>query len=274
MGESAHRTVERSVKTLRIVIIGSGNVATHLAHALAPKANIVQIMSPHIENAQRLADTLPSASAIDKIEDLLNDADCYIVAIKDDAIAPLLQTIKHTNGLWIHTSGSVPASVFEGRVNNYGVLYPLQTFTRNININLTKVPFFIEGSSPVVTKEIQKIAELLSSSVYEADSHRRKLLHIAAVFACNYTNHLWTIANEILRDADLPFSVLHPLILATIDKAASTSPFEGQTGPARRGDTKIIDSHISLLDEHKAEIYRILANSILQQYNPTHNESH
>lgn len=261
--------MERRVKPLRIAIIGAGNVATHLAKALVKKANVVQIMSQHIESAQRLANALPAATAIDNIDNLVDNADCYIVSIKDDAIASLLQQAKPTKGLWVHTSGSVPASVFEGRMNDYGVLYPLQTFTRDVDIDIAQVPFFIEGSSTKATEKIKQLAGLLSPIVYEADSNRRKLLHIAAVFACNYANHLWAIADEILRDANLPFSVLRPLIQATIDKANTTSPSEGQTGPARRGDTNILNSHLALLDEHKAEIYRILANSILQQYNPT-----
>ncbi len=258
--------MERSVRP-RIVMIGAGNVATHLSHSLAQKADIVQVFSGHLDNATALASALPAATATDCINDIVEDADCYIISIKDDAIAPFLTKIKPNNALWVHTSGSVPATVFAGYANHYGVLYPLQTFTRSVPVDIAQVPFFVEGATPKDTDDIRELALLMSPIVYEADSNKRRLLHIAAVFACNYANHLWTIADDILQKADFPFSVMLPLIHATIDKAAAISPSEGQTGPARRGDKHIIDSHIGMLPEKEAEIYRILAENIINKYN-------
>lgn len=250
-------------------MIGAGNVATHLSLSLAQKADIVQVFSYHIDNAIALASALPSATSTNCINDIIEDADCYIISIKDDAIAPLLTKIKPNNALWVHTSGSVSATVFSGYTNHYGVLYPLQTFSRSVPVDMTQVPFFIEGSTPDDTNAISRLASLMSPLVYEADSDKRRMLHIAAVFACNYANHLWAIADDILKKADLPFSVLLPLIHTTIDKASSTSPAEGQTGPARRGDRSIIESHIGMLPEKEAEIYHILAENIIDKYNST-----
>lgn len=250
-------------------MIGAGNVATHLAKALSMQAEIVQVFSAHLNNAVTLASTLPAAIATDQIDRIVSDADCYIISIKDDAIAPLLEKTTSNNALWVHTSGSVPATVFASRFSRYGVLYPLQTFTRTVPVDITQVPFFIEGSSDDTTNEIRRLAQLMSPSVYEADSEIRKQIHIAAVFACNYANHLWAIADEILGNVNLPFSILLPLIRATIDKAVATSPAEGQTGPARRGDIRILDSHIDMLPTDKAKIYRTLADSIINKYNST-----
>lgn len=258
--------MERGVRP-RIVMIGAGNVATHLAITLAKSADVIQVFSDHIDNAENLANAIPMATAIDNIDDMDNTADCYIISIKDDAISQFLSKIKPNNALWVHTSGSVPASVFVGRAEKYGVMYPLQTFTRNVPVDVAQIPFFIEGNSPEVSNEIRQLAQLMSPIVHEADSDKRKLLHIAAVFACNYANHLWAIADDILGKADLPFSTLLPLIRATIEKAASTSPSEGQTGPARRGDTNIIDSHLKMLSEPEADIYRLLADCIINKYN-------
>lgn len=250
----------------RIVIIGAGNVATHLAPALDKTGHVTQVMSRHIDHAQAITDTLQNAQAIDDLRLIDRNADLYVVSIKDDAIAPLMQQIGHADGLWVHTSGSVPASVFINHADKYGVLYPLQTFSRETPVKVNEIPFFVEGSTAVVENSIKDVALSLSPNVYHADSDLRKQLHVAAVFASNFTCHLWALADEILQDANLPFSVLMPLIQASVDKIKRMPAADGLTGPARRGDRGIIEAHLNMLSGDKADIYRLLSESILHRY--------
>lgn len=253
---------------MRIAIIGAGNVATHLAVALSAKADIVQIYSRHRENACCLASRItPEPAVTDRADEIIRDADVYIVSVKDDAIAEIAATSGDDDGLWVHTSGSVPMSVFAGRKKRYGVLYPLQTFSKDVAVDMAEVPFFVEGGDEATADEIKDIARLMSPVVNVADSEQRKRIHAAAVFACNFTNHLWAVAEKILNDGGYGFDVLMPLLRVTLDKAGKVSPSAGQTGPARRGDTGTMQRHIELLDDADAEIYRMLSRSIMEKYN-------
>lgn len=249
----------------KTVIIGAGNVATHLAHAYRDILNISQVFSRSMKNAKILADSIKCNDYTDKPESITADADIYIFAVKDDAIGPLLDRINiPEKALAIHTSGSVSKNIFENRANRFGILYPLQTFTKNIPVDFSKIAFFIEGDSAETCREIELLAKTLSGKVYEADSDQRKRLHIAAVFACNFANNMWSIANEITDKNDLPFDVLLPLIQATVDKLKYTSPLNAQTGPAVRQDHVIINNHIDMLDGGKKNIYRIISDNIIK----------
>ncbi len=250
----------------RVVILGSGNVATHLAICLNEFCDIIQVFSRNISNANKLAGQLRCATAICDTSDIASDADIYIVSVSDDAIKNIVEKTT-SQGLWLHTSGSTPIGIFKGLKKSYGVLYPLQTFSRNTTINMSEVPLFIEGDSNKTTNAINEFAKKISTKTYIAASENRQQLHIAAVFACNFANHLWAISDEILKQSGYNFSVLIPLLRTTLEKAETISPEEGQTGPARRGDQCIINSHISMLDNHKAEIYKILSKSIVDHYN-------
>ena len=157
----------------------------------------------------------------------------------------------------MHTSGSVPMTVFQGRALRYGVLYPLQTFSRDVAVDMRRVPFFVEGSDDV---------EAFSSSVHYADSLVRRQLHVAAVFACNFTCQMWAEADEILQRAELPFSTLLPLIEATFDKVRRVRPADALTGPARRGDRNVIAAHMEMLPLPQREIYRCISGRIIDRY--------
>lgn len=252
---------------MRIVIIGAGNVATHLAKAFDKRENVVQVYSRKISNAKALSQSLTNASATDDISQLLPDADVYIISVKDDAIADIANNTSATSGLWVHTSGSVPIDVLKKRFDKCGVLYPLQTFSRAIAVNITEAPFFIEGCDEPTTRLIENLAKKLSDNIYHADSDQRRKLHAAAVFGCNFTNHMWAQAYDILRSSGYDFKILEPLIKATIEKALTVSPTEAQTGPARRGDKKTMLSHEKILSEEQAELYKILSQSIMKKYN-------
>lgn len=248
---------------MKIVMIGAGNVATHLFHALEKNNTIIQVYSRNITNAEVLTSGLVPAT--DNLGSIDSNADAYIISVKDDAVESIIDTLSEVNpkALWLHTSGSKGIDVFLGKMHNYGVLYPLQTFSKNVDINMHEVPFFIEGNNTEVEKEIEQLAHDISDNVYPADSEKRKSMHMAAVFACNFTNHLWTLSKEILDDTNIPFSVLFPLIRATEKKIEQVEPNDAQTGPAARGDKHIINNHLENLEGIKKEIYQIISESIL-----------
>lgn len=251
---------------MKIVVLGSGNVATHIACALDKSCDVVQVYSPNISHARLLADKLQQAEAVDTLPGIKDDADLYVVSVKDDAIRDVALSTPH-GGLWVHTSGSVSIDVFDGIKQNYGVFYPLQTFSKDVAVDIRQIPFFIEGNDVAAEISIRDIALSLSPQVFTAGSAQRQKLHIAAVFACNFANRLWAIADDILRDAGYEFDVLAPLLKATLSKAIDQTPLMGQTGPARRGDFGVIENHLSQLSGENAEIYRLISNSIYRQYN-------
>lgn len=273
MGKGAYRDLERGLissgeaQRMRLVIFGSGNVATHIAKPLSRHHDIIQIVSRNPVHGDRLAKTIGgSVDVTTRLSEVRDDADAYIISVNDDSVADIVAGTPG-NGLWMHTSGSVGMDVFHGHKRHYGVLYPLQTFSRDIPVDMQKVPIFIEGNDSGSTADIDTIAKSISHHIYHADSSQRRQLHIAAVFACNFANRLWAIADDILKEAGYDFSVLSPLLKATLEKAERTSPAEGQTGPARRGDRQVMESHLNSLNAENAEIYKIISKSIFNQYN-------
>ena len=249
----------------RVVIIGSGNVATSLAHGLAAHCQVAQIYSRTLAHAQTLASAIGCPHAIDDLQDLLADANAYIIAVKDDAIADIITSTADNGALWIHTSGSKPIDLFAGRREHYGVLWPMQSFSREIVAPLDDVHFFAEASDESTLADLMALGHLMSHNVIEADSVKRRQLHVASVFSCNFANHMWTLASEVLHDADLPFEAMLPLIRTTVDKLDRLSPFQSQTGPAVRHDHQVIDSHLAMLDGDKRELYRMLSDSIMNR---------
>lgn len=253
--------------TPRICVIGAGNVATHLALALSHQACVCQVVSRHPESAQRLASLIGGGcTASADLSELRGDADCYLISVNDDSVSEIVASTPDFPGIWAHTSGSVPADVFSGHKTRYGVFYPLQTFTRDLDVDVAEIPFFIEGSDPATFDALFALAGSISHVVEKADSTRRKSLHLAAVFACNFANLMWMEADEILRDEGLTVNYLMPLLNMTLGKLRSISPAEAMTGPARRHDTAIIDSHLKLLPEDKQTIYRLLSETIMRKF--------
>ncbi len=232
-------------KNKHINIIGRGNVATHLYKALSDFE--VNMINPHT------------------LDGLDRNADVIIISVKDDAISEVSDRIGSTNAIVAHTSGSTSIDVLQMEDRKYGVFYPLQTFSKNIELDYTKIPFFIEGVDIKTECILKEIAGHISNHVYTADSHKRKIIHIASVFSCNFVNHLWGVANEILQEEGLPFSVITPLIEESVRKAeVSGNPYSVQTGPAIRNDINIMSTHLSMLDKYPElqEIYSILSKSI------------
>ncbi|MDR1757173.1 MAG: DUF2520 domain-containing protein [Culturomica sp.] len=253
------------MQTKRIVLLGAGNVAHHLAAALLKSdLNLCQIYSRSIESARELGMKTGIAYTADP-NVVYPDADIYIFCVSDDALVPVYKSIRiHNGALLLHTSGSLPLGIFDSCPGAAGVLYPLQTFSKKRELDFSEIPLCIEASNAKTLKLVQELAEALSHRVIEVDSERRKILHLSAVFACNFVNHLYRIAGDLLEQNGLDFALLRPLIFETAHKVMLLSPEEAQTGPARRGDDKILNMHKSLLKKDKkwAELYALLSDLI------------
>lgn len=247
---------------MKIVFFGSGNVATHMAVALKGAGyDIIQVYSRTRENALRLACRV-DAKPICNMKDLDREADLYLFSVKDDALSELISQMPCTSGVWAHTAGSVPVSVFS-RQEKSGVIYPLQTFSRERKVDFSNVPLFVEGVDDATQTWLKEVAERISRNVQILSGEKRRMLHLAAVFACNYTNHMYTLASEILRKNEIPFHVLHPLISETAAKAMMMDPKVAQTGPAVRHDKQVIQDQLALLDDPiMKKIYVLLSQSI------------
>ena len=245
--------------SLKFCFIGAGNLATHLSKAFYKKGySISQVYSRTESSAKTLADKLNTEYTV-SVEEIKN-ADVYFIAVKDSVIDEVLSQIDFRNKLVIHCSGSLPLSKLSKYSANCGVLYPLQTFSKNREVDFNTIPIFIESDLQENENLLKEIAIKVSNNVSIINSEKRKLLHISAVFACNFVNHFYTISSEILKSNDITFDVLRPLILETALKVQEIEPLEAQTGPAVRFDENIISSHLKELEGNK--VYRELYNSI------------
>ena len=258
---------------MKIILIGSGNLATHFAISLHKSGNeitqlkigVSQIFSRSLENAKLLAQKTESTYT-DDISEINRDADLYIFSVKDDALPEILAKMPKTTGVWAHTAGSVPMNIFSEYTDNYGVIYPLQTFSKNREIDFSEVPVFVEGSSSETERVLETLALQISENVQLLSSEKRKYLHLAAVFACNFTNHLYALSAEIVEKEGISFDVLKPLIVETAAKVMEMKPKEVQTGPAVRFDEGVMNKQIDLLgDERLRDIYRLLSESIFNK---------
>lgn len=255
---------------MKIILIGAGNLATQLALALQKKGLAPAcIYSRTDESARRLSERLHHVCYTTDLNSLPADGDLYIFAVKDSVLPDLLARMPANDGLWVHTAGSVDCEVFRPYAARYGVFYPMQTFSKEREVEFDDIPFFVEANSEADTGLLHDLAAQLSGHVYRADSEQRKYLHLAAVFACNFTNHLYVLCDRILQEHGLPFEAMLPLIRETADKVADMSPFDAQTGPAIRYDQNIIAKQEALLsDPTMREIYSLMSRSIHEIHNP------
>ncbi len=253
---------------MKICMIGSGNVATHLAQALYNLHHtIVGIYSPHIEHAKELAQRVNAAITTDSLSSL-PQADCYIFSVKDafliDVINHVKGSLSHSDSLCVHTAGSMPLSVFNG-FNHAAVLYPMQSFSKSKMLNIKDVPLFIEANTIGDLQQVSAIAHELSNSVIELDSDRRKILHLAAVFANNFTNHCCALAYKLLNDNHIDPQCLLPIIDETTQKLHAMTPLQAQTGPAIRWDENVIKMQHNMLNNSILQhIYDAMSESIHQ----------
>lgn len=255
------------METARIVFLGSGNVAGHLAAAFkASGAEIVQVYSPNAEHAGNLAVAV-GALAVDDLSLLCSDADFYVVSVTDSAVAATAAAMPRVRGTVVHTSGSVPMDVLFGASDRVGVLYPLQTFSKGRELDMSVVPFFNEASDDATLRYIDGMASRISGSVFHADSSTRPFLHVAGVLGCNFPNYLLGCAAEVLSRGGYKLDVLRPLLQETVAKAFEFGPYAAQTGPAVRGDRSTIERHGDMLPAETAELYRMLSEQIMKVHN-------
>lgn len=250
----------------KVVLIGAGNVATHLGDALLRAGyQILQVYSRTEVSASTLSKRL-GTSYTTSLDDLRCDANIYIVALKDDVLQELLPLIVkgREHALFVHTAGSIPMQIWEGIANRYGVLYPMQTFSKQRKVDWNEVSVFVEALQEQDLEMLKELANNLTPKVYEATSEQRKSLHIAAVFACNFSNHMYTLCDLLLSRQGLPFEVMLPLIDETTRKIHQLRPKDAQTGPAIRYDVNVMNKHLEMLETDKSiqEIYRIISKSI------------
>ncbi|MEZ4920774.1 MAG: DUF2520 domain-containing protein [Saprospiraceae bacterium] len=238
--------------TPKIVLVGAGRIGMHLGRRLKSKGlRVQQILNRTSERAEELAQMLDCDWSVNW-EDVLPDADWVILAVRDDAIESVAEALKPycPDALVTHTSGATPGLVIKKSFRRFGVFYPLQSFSMDRMPVWSKVSFCVDAGSAEDVVFLKKIAKRIGNLVYQVDDKQRAVLHIAAVFANNFSNHCYTISERILDEANLPFELMHPLIEETVSKALLESPARMQTGPAIRGDQETIDSHMKLLKTH------------------------
>lgn len=256
----------KSILDSKIVLIGAGNVATHVALELANRGVVVsQVWSRTMENARKLTCRLNTA-ATDDVAEIATDADFYIFSVTDDALPHVISEVcaRSSKGIFLHTAGSMSMKLFAPYVRRYGVLYPMQTFSKAKDVDFSSIPCFVEASDELTLDCIRNLANVLTARVYELTEEQRGKLHIAAVFACNFSNCCFAMAAKLLRSNGIDFDVMLPLIDEMVDKVHVMDPVDAQTGPAARGDTAVMAAHMQRLNASPdmQRIYEIMSATI------------
>lgn len=248
---------------MKIVIIGSGNVAYHLARAFTEnKIPVSQIFGRNKSNLQLISEELQLPYSHTQLE----DADLYLICVSDGSISDVSKLITKDNCLVAHTSGSLPKEILTGNYRKSS-FYPLQTFSKSVDLNYAEIPFFIEAENKKDVELLQDLAENISEKVMVSTYEKRKYIHLTAVFACNFVNHLFARAKEISDSQEIPFDYFLPLIKETTDKIEILEPKFAQTGPAVRNDERVLKAHEDLIkDEEQLKIYKVMNESIKEMY--------
>ena len=253
----------------KVGFIGSGNVAHHLAHALDKAGHqIHQVISRHIQHAEQLAEPF-GAFASDNLLELDTKLDLVLICVSDDQIEAVAQHLTHSNLTIAHTCGAKHINTLSPASPNYGVFYPLQSFSKDRDVNMLQVPFLLEASNNNTQHILEVVAESISNSIRLVNSADRLKYHMSAVLVNNFVNHLYDQAAQYLESENLDFDVLRPIILETAQKVQGISPREAQTGPAKRGDQGTLDLHRSQLQTNPelSRIYEDLSKAIFDRFN-------
>lgn len=248
---------------MKIVIIGSGNVAYHLAKAFTQNnIEVSQIFGRNEVELNKISEELNIPYSTKE----LADADLYLISVSDSAVEQVSDLIKTEKALVAHTSGSLPIETLNGDYRKAS-FYPLQTFSKTKNLDYSKIPFFIEAENQIDEKSLFELASLISDNVETSDYEKRKYIHLTAVFACNFVNHLFARAKEISDSQDLDFNYFIPLIDETVEKIHYLEPKSAQTGPAVRGDERVLKLHeVLITNEEHRKIYNTMNESIQKMY--------
>jgi predicted short-subunit dehydrogenase-like oxidoreductase (DUF2520 family) len=257
--------------TFNISFIGAGNVAWHLAPAFENAGHVVkEVYSRTGESARKLVGNLYDAEYVDSLNFSASEAQLFIICIPDDFIEEVAsQIILPEQSILVHTSGAKSIQILpEFSASAIGVFYPLQTFSKNRKIDFEALPILLESNNKDALALLEQLSNSISNNVQVVDSDRRAQLHIAAVFACNFSNFMMSIAEDLLNNAKLDFDLIRPLIAETIEKSLLLKPSLAQTGPAKRGDLATLDKHMQMLAKHPAysEIYKLVSQHILNTY--------
>ena len=248
---------------MKIAILGSGNVAYHLAKMFKEKnIPISQIFGRNEKDLQEISEQFEIPFSTTE----LADAELYFIAVNDDAVAAISKNIKKQNSLVAHTSGSLPKEILEGNYRKAS-FYPLQTFSKSKTLQYSEIPFFVEAENEADSQILENLALKISEKVMKSDYEKRKYIHLTAVFACNFVNHLFARAKEISDSQQIPFHYFLPLIKETTSKIEKIEPKLAQTGPAIRNDEKILQLHEALItEEEHLKIYQVMNESIKKMY--------
>ena len=253
----------------KLIILGAGNLASHLAPALKDAGyNILQVYSRTEDHAKELADRLNTGWTTD-ISELDPEAEILIYALTDSIMPQLFCQIELSKRVMVHTAGSIPMDIFKGVAKDYGVMYPVMTFTRGRQLDFRHIPICIEANSDHTRELLERMAGRLSNRVEYMDSPSRKIMHLSGIMANNFSNHLFNLSDELLKKHGMDLSILQPLIQETASKILEISPEEAQTGPARRNDRNIIEEHVEMLKDHPElqKLYTFVSDSITNHFN-------
>jgi len=252
------------MSSYKIAILGAGNVGYQLTWHLNNSGHeIVQVYSRHLPSAKWIGN-LMDIPCTTSISEITKEADIYLIAVNDDSVAEVSRELKLSDKVVAHTSGAVPMNILEGVSTNYGIFYPLQTLSRNISVDFSVIPICMNGVNDYTRNILKDLASSLTNKVVIVDDEKRLAIHVAAVIANNFTNHLFSISQMILEKSGLSFEILKPLINETVRKIQNHDPINVQTGPAVRHDEKTIQLHLDFLkqDDRFAEIYRVMSEDI------------
>jgi predicted short-subunit dehydrogenase-like oxidoreductase (DUF2520 family) len=262
---ASKKKVIESSEQYKIVILGAGNVSLHISRHLYLAGHQVDCIWSRNQNSALRVAAASGSKAVSSPDEVPDDADFYLLVVSDSAIEELASVFSGRKGIWMHAAGAVPLDVLKTYFGEYGVLYPLQTFSAHREVALDEVPFLVEGSSPAVMKKIHSLAFSLSEKVVEMNSAERLKVHLAAVFANNFSNHMVTIATRFLKENGGDFSLLEPILKETFRKMLEAGPEEAQTGPALRGDMETMRKHLDLLG--KFPEWELIYNSVSRDIN-------
>ncbi len=250
-----------------VTIIGAGNVAHNFGLAFRQAGYLISEIYSRTQNSAMLLSQTLNCDYTTKLADLSEKTDIFVIAVNDDAIEEVLDQIPHKNKPIIHTSGSAPIDVFKGKgFTKYGIFYPVQSFSKHEPESLAPIPICVEANDIETENLFLSFARSVSSKVYSLDSNKRKTLHVAAVFANNFSNHMFHIADKILEKDSISFEIIRPLIEKTADKIKMEKPVNAQTGPAVREDKKVIKSHLDYLSNNSTyrDIYDLITKDIIK----------
>lgn len=258
-------------KTERIVIIGSGSVATTLGMALHESGHeILEVVSRQLVHAKNLGDIVQAKRVLDDFSKINLFASLYIIAVSDDAIAEVIGKMPKVNGIVVHTSGTSKSSLLKSKFENWGIFYPLQTFTAGRKLDYNKIPILITTENKKLSVYLTDVASSIGSSVFQLEDNSRIHIHIVAVMINNFTNHLLVLSDEYMKNHQLPPQLFHSLLLETVNKSINLGAINAQTGPAKRKDMNTIHQHLELIQEQDIPamlgLYKMFSKSIMEHH--------